>query len=584
MPDTGDLPEITVVNAVRSEPPAVPVGPLSLCASLERRGVRVQFEDYQAREGPGLGDPAAFASWLAGSAPVLGLSVFSSSLPLVLAAAPRLKASRPDLTLILGGPGTTGVETLILQRFPAVDLVVHGEGEETLCEIMNARRVGGALSGIPGLSYRGGDTVLTTPPRPRNARLDDLPPPAYHLANLAPYQDPRWRSFTPFGVFLSRGCAFRCTFCAIPDAWQGEVHTRTVDAVVSEIRELEDRYGIDSFRVLDDTFTLDRRRAIAFCERMAASGLALPWLCHARVDLMDEALLAALKAAGCQLVFYGLESGSDRVLRRLGKTFSVSRALDVVEMSRRHVEVETSFMWGFPFESMDDLYDTLVALLAVHDMGARTKLSWFVPFPAMALMREHGDMLGRVFRHEAFPARSHMDAYPPGPELLDLVCGNRDLFPNFFYLDYPGHDEKMRYLKRRALGETDARPEGGAGPARSRSGTARARGAGPLPMPVDGASVRSVGGRGFAFDAARLRAFRISPFGESVFRACERHEALEGLVTELAARHARDRSAVRDAVRHVLDRFEAEGLIEADPRSPSPSCPNGLLRPPAASR
>ncbi len=443
-------------------------------------------------------------------------------------------------------------------------MVVHGEGEETLSDILAARRAGRPLSDVAGLSYRDGEAIRTTTPRRRNTRLDTLPAPAYHLADLAPYQDPRWIGFTPFGVFLSRGCAFRCAFCAIPDTWQGEVHARSIEAVVSEIRELKERYGVESFRVLDDTFTLDRRRAIAFCDRMVAAGLGLPWLCHARVDLVDEALLAALKEAGCELVFYGLESGSDRVLRRLGKAFSVSRALDVVEMSRRHLEVEASFMWGFPFESTGDLYDTLVALLAARDMGARTKLSWFVPFPATPLMREHGHLLGRVLRQDAFPTRSHMDAYPPRQELLDIVRANRDIFPCFFYLDYPGHDEKMRYLERCTRGGPDGRTPRPAEPRHGAEPTWVAD-LGRLPRPAEGASIRPVGGRRFAFDAARVQAFKVSAFGERVFRACAGQDALEGLVAELASRHARDRGEIREAVRGALRRFEAEGLLHDGP-------------------
>lgn len=563
---------VTVVNTVRPETPVVPTGPLLLCACLEREGLPVRFLDYQAVEGVEPGDPAAFAEWLGDSSPVVGFSVLSSSLPLVLAAAPRLKAARPDRWLVLGGPGTTGVEASLLGRFPSLDIVVHGEGDESFPAAVDALRNRRPLADVPGLSFRDARGVHTTAPRSRIADLDRLPLPAYHLADLTPYLDGRSEDSTPFGVLFSRGCAFRCAFCTIPGTWHGTVHARGTESAVEELRQVRERFGVRSFRILDDTFTVDRSRAMRFCDRLTAANLGMSWLCHARVDCVDEPLIAALKGAGCELIFYGIESGSDNVLRRLGKTFGVARALDVIEMSRRHLKVETSFLWGFPFESLDDLYDTLVTLLAAHDMGARTKLTWFVPLPAAALTRECRGQLSHRTRDEVFSVQAHKDHYVYGPELMAVVRGNPDILSCFYYLDYPGHGQKMAYLERWVDGRESVGRAGEGGVSRVSGTVAVAAPEGRLPAPAPGVSLRTVGGRRFIFDADRLRSFRITAFADSVFRGCERGADTDRLVASLVARHVRSHAEVRQAVVRVLAQFESEGLLSGTCLPPHAPC------------
>ncbi|NJD17979.1 MAG: PqqD family protein, partial [Gemmatimonadetes bacterium] len=208
---------------------------------------------------------------------------------------------------------------------------------------------------------------------------------------------------------------------------------------------------------------------------------------------------------------------------------------------------------GFPFETLDDFHDTLIAILAVHDMGGRTKLSWFAPVSQAALTRECAPILSTRLRQAAFPTRAHMDVYKYGPELLRIVRANRDIFSSFFYLEYPGQSAKARYLKK-ALKSGDA-PQRTAAVSRHRADHDG------MPLAKRSCSLRTVGGRQFVFDREGARAFRVNAVGARVFEACRTHEPHATLVSDLMSRYGETEGAIGSAIDRVLAQLGDEGLL-----------------------
>lgn len=386
--------DITLVNvstAVASEDNRgldlhVPLGCLYLISSLERAGVRVDFRDYQSfsKDMAFPLDIDAFQSFLADSAALVGVSCMVSMLPFVLLGTRKFKEAHPEYTIVLGGPGPSGVAEAIISSLPWIDVVVRGEGEVTLPELIEALKTGADLASVPGLTYREGSRTLYSEPRPRLTDLDGVAFPAYERVELSEY------SKVP--VITGRGCPFNCTFCDVGPLWGNRTVMRSIDNVMEELSLLRDRFGLDSVYMADDTFDLKRKRTDVFCGEIKELGLS--WSCLARVDLMDEELLAAMAGAGCDGVFLGIESGSNAVLKAINKKFTIQEATRKVEMCTRYFDrVIASFIWGFPFETMEDLKGTVFSMLSMSYLGAMVGLKLLSPMPLSRLGVEYRDRL-----------------------------------------------------------------------------------------------------------------------------------------------------------------------------------------------
>jgi len=175
----------------------VPLGCLYLIAALERAGFAVDFQDHQLCESDDPFDLKAFLSFVADPAPVIGLSCMANLLPFTLLAAKPLKERHPDRKIVLGGVGAKAVEDKVLRRFPWVDVLARGEGEETGPELMRALD-GGDLGTVRGISYRRNGSVAHNPNRPRIRDLDGIGFPAFQKVDLSRYQG--------YGMMTSRGC------------------------------------------------------------------------------------------------------------------------------------------------------------------------------------------------------------------------------------------------------------------------------------------------------------------------------------------------------------------------------------------
>lgn len=448
--------DLTLVNVTTPSPSFekdsaevfLPLGCLYLLSALERAGISAEFRDYQLFAFDD-DDPLRIGrlqSFLSDPAPVIGVSCMVSMLPFVLLGTRRFKEEHPDCTLVLGGPGPSGAAEEIVAAMPWVDVVVRGEGEVTLIELMRALQAGGDLGAVRGITWRDGSEVRHNPARPRIQDLDRLPLPAYHRVDMSAY--------TSTSVITGRGCPFRCAFCDVGPLWNNKTIFRGVDGVVDELRILKERYGKTYVKISDDTFDLKRDRTEAFCD--AVGGLDLGWSCLARIDLMNEDLLAKMAGAGCDSVFLGIESGSDRVLEKINKRFTIMEATKMVEMSSRHFEhVITSFIWGFPFETMDDLKSTVFSIFSMWQFGAMAGLKLLSPMPLSQLGIEYRDRL--VFSEEYCSVFASLGNVTPGGmservripgELTALIRAHPGIFAGFFHVESDDLKEKKAYLDR----------------------------------------------------------------------------------------------------------------------------------------
>ncbi|HEX5011009.1 MAG TPA: radical SAM protein [Planctomycetota bacterium] len=349
----------------------------------------------------------------------LGLGAMLSSVPAALELAAELRARRPDLPLILGGQGPESVEEAVVARHSAVDAVAVGEADHTLADWLDAleaedaaaraaRRPGSDAPrdavAIPGLVLRHGGRPLRTAPRPllraADGSLDAVPPPAWDLADSpAAYAAAAGQDAAMFPIDLGRGCTFACTFCTTPVFWGRTARHLSPARAVDELDRLA-ALGVGTAYVTHDLFTFDRASVLAICAEKLRRGNRLRWECRTRLDLVDEELLAAMAAAGCVRILFGVESDRPEVLRRVNKagraeSLDVRAALRMVESAGIAAILGT--MAGVPGETAADL-DANLRLMAECATGRGVSLSlhWFNVTPGNGRAAEAGAAL----RHE----------------------------------------------------------------------------------------------------------------------------------------------------------------------------------------
>ena len=306
---------------------------------------------------------------------VAGISQWTHNRHAALDLAGLVREVNPGCMVIMGGAHATFCYAEILGKSSPVDCVVLGEGEETLLEIVRHRNAGGAWRAVNGIAYLSDGEVVCTPPRAPLSDLDKLPMAAGFLEQSVGVDIPLQSEF----VLTARGCPSACYFCSSPKFWQRKVRFRSPARIVEEMTFIRDRYGLIYFSLRDDTFTADRARTIEFCRLLIEGRVGILWNCQSRVNALDEELLLWMKRAGCECIQLGVESGSPRILSRLGKTITPAQVEHAAGLIR-HVGINLSvyLISDVPGETEGDLRETIELVKRIRpDDGYVSPLAYF---------------------------------------------------------------------------------------------------------------------------------------------------------------------------------------------------------------
>lgn len=261
--------------------------------------------------------------------------------------------------LIAGGPLPSCDPVAFMNHF---DIVVRGEGENTMPYILRAFEKNGSLESIPGIVYRknGKREIAYTESRKPEAHLDRIAFPARDLFPNHEYIDygKKRMGYATTTVFTTRGCPFRCEFCS--NAVFGvSYRERSPSNVVDEVEEALS-FGYDRIHFADDVFTLNKERVSGIYKEIKERGLDFNWECLGRVDSIHTKLVVTMKEAGCDRIFFGIESGSDRVLKMMNKKITVDDAGKAVYSARAAgLRTGAFFILCYPGETDKTVLDTL---------------------------------------------------------------------------------------------------------------------------------------------------------------------------------------------------------------------------------
>ena len=332
----------------------LPIGLAYLAAVLKSKQHEVTVIDCPALEIDHEKLKAKIASF---EPDVVGITSMTPTIQSTLKSACVAKEACPEAKVTLGGPHATFMDRQILEQEAAVDVVVRGEGEQTLLELVQNVADSKSLHKVDGITFRHGDLIIQTPNRPFIQNLDELPYPAYDYFQLDRYRL-FGKLFLP--IITSRGCPFQCSFCTTSRILGKEYRARSPKKIVDELEFLKNTYGADAFTFYDDTLTLDKNRMFKICEAIKTRKINRPWDCQTRVDQISKEVLAEMRETRCQQVFFGVESGCQEILDAVKKRTTVEQNAKAIRLAKEAgLFVAISIMIGYPGENRDMLKQTL---------------------------------------------------------------------------------------------------------------------------------------------------------------------------------------------------------------------------------
>jgi radical SAM superfamily enzyme YgiQ (UPF0313 family) len=354
-----------------AEAPAPPLGISYVAAAFEAAGCRVKIIDYIVSRYT----PEKFEAELDAFEPdVVGATSVTMNFPVAADIVRTAKRHRPSALTVMGGPHVTFDASRTLDAYPEIDLLVLGEGERTIMELVPRITDRSGWPDIRGLAFRQNGEIVVTKPRGLIEDLDSIPLPARHLLPLSRY---RALGF-PVSIVTSRGCPNACIFCQGRRMVGRKVRYRRVESVMDEIEEILS-YGITRINVADDLFTSNKRRVREMCGQILARGFDLKWSAFARVNTVDREILETMRDAGCDGLSFGIESGNPEMLRRIRKGITLEQARNAIRLCKEvGIPVHASFMVGLPGESPESLRDTQ---RFVESMGIDYGYHFLAPFP-----------------------------------------------------------------------------------------------------------------------------------------------------------------------------------------------------------
>ncbi|HOO70212.1 MAG TPA: radical SAM protein [Spirochaetota bacterium] len=360
------------------ETPSPPLGLLYLGTYMKQKGHRVAIDDYVVNSY----SPERFRRSIESMKPgIVGVTAVTMNVNKALNILRETKYINPEIITVIGGPHATFDAEALLRDNPFLDYIVRREGELTFNELCRALESGSDLGMIKGLSFRSSGAVVHNEDRPLIENINTLPVPDRSLVSLSKYRAMR----LAVNMVTSRGCPHQCIFCVGSRMVGRKVRYFDVSRVVDEFQMLAG-LGFRQINIVDDLFTSHKKRCMEICDEIAARGIQHPWSAFARVDTVNEELLASLKRAGCTDLCFGIESGNQVILDLVKKKTNLDMSRKAIEMCKKaDIRPLASFILGLPGETPETMKKTMDFAAS---LGAHYGYHILAPFPGSEVREE----------------------------------------------------------------------------------------------------------------------------------------------------------------------------------------------------
>ncbi|MGM0620676.1 MAG: B12-binding domain-containing radical SAM protein [Bacteroidota bacterium] len=408
----------------RREEDFIPLGLLSLAACLNKKyQVKIYSPKYPLLKNE---DYRYVVHHILNMVPhIIGFSTWCISYPSSLLLAKAIKKAAPKIPVIFGGPQATALAKETLQLFPFIDFILTGEADYSFPHFVNEwHKSQPDYSTIPGLFYF--DTngnILHNQPGNITNEMDKLPVPAYHLF-------PKQESIK---LDAGRGCPFHCTYCSTNNFFSRKYRIKSVDRIGMEMLTAHQQMNIKHFGFTHDMFTLNKKHISQLCSKLIylnkTKNTGFKWTCSARIDCVNHEMLIQMREAGCQSIFFGIESGSEKIQKSIRKNLDISKVYPITDLCRKiGLNMHASFILGFPEEDITTVEKTLQCILKLAMKGAFVQISELSLLPGTKLYNAHKNNLKFDGKFSGF-SRTVC-----GPEELKLIKKHPEIFSSFYYL------------------------------------------------------------------------------------------------------------------------------------------------------
>jgi radical SAM superfamily enzyme YgiQ (UPF0313 family)/Fe-S-cluster containining protein len=415
--------KVALVSCMTAADALIPIGLLTLAKIARNEGIR----DIRVLDLPRRDEEEDFIRSIR-DCDVVGLSSICSTYVQTVRISKEVKSASPKTIVVLGGPQASLAAEESLSAFPFVDVVFQGEAEhswrEFLCRLKEPTR---AFADVPGIVWRENGAIRRSAPAPIVEDLGTLPYPALDLYHVS-------RRMTVIPIEIGRGCPFDCSFCSTSPHFRRKFRIKPVTRILEEMDLLYDRWPAPHFYFVQDSFSVRRAFVEELCAALRRHHRPCTWYCSARTDQMSDDLVATMKDAGCRGIYFGLETGSQRMQKIIRKNLDVRKAVTVInQTAAQGLEVTASMIVGFPDETPADLSDTLDVYLELKASGdALVQLHVLAPMLGSPLSRE-----GHALRYDAMPSD-----FSDGTCVLDdgdraLLQQHADIFASFWHYTNP---------------------------------------------------------------------------------------------------------------------------------------------------
>lgn len=283
---------------------------------------------------------------------VVGIAVYQINIRMADWLAKLVKHCDPGIVVAIGGPQATFMPSEALSHMRGVDVMIRGEGETVLPELVDSIERSRDLAEVKGIVFKSGKRICETAARPLVRDLDDLP---------SPYQSGvfRWKDHTGAAMLTSRGCTYNCGFCYTPGAFGRTIRAHSVRRVLGDMKVCY-RHGLRRFFFADPSFTFDKERVRAIMRGIIKNRWEVEIWCETRSDLVDERLLALMAKAGVTYIAYGLESVDPVVNKVLNKRIDPRKFAETIRMTQAAgIEPEVFTLYGLPKQTRESALQTL---------------------------------------------------------------------------------------------------------------------------------------------------------------------------------------------------------------------------------
>ncbi|MFH1771958.1 MAG: radical SAM protein [Candidatus Omnitrophota bacterium] len=363
----------------------------------------------------------------AGDSDIVGLVCYTESRFECFGFADKVKQINPACKIIVGGPHVATLDEKILQHYRFIDVVVRMEGEETVLDIVNGK----PFKKILGITWRNSEEIIRNLNRPLIEDINNL----NYDYSLVYSQIERWKDFeipcellklNALPIIVSRGCPFRCAFCASYRQWDQIYRYCSPEELVKRIKYLVEKYNVGYFRFYDALFAGSNERILKLCDLFEQADLGIRFRIDIRVGTSRQ-ILERLKKVGCEVVGFGVESGSDRILKRADKGITREKVEETIKICKElGYWMIGFFMISFPDEEIGDVNKTF-ELLKFFD---QINIQFFKLHPNTAFydeLKQKGEIDDEIWFD---PKRGYNTEY--GNEIY--YC--KELFPSAgFYLE-----------------------------------------------------------------------------------------------------------------------------------------------------